>query len=144
MEGNSGGISVIVLLVLLCGPGAWSRSCSPGGDRWTVGETEECDLPAGQYDLGEVKIDGKVRVTGEGRLVLNVMALYLGSSASLRADGSGFSAGSGPGAGTADGSGGKDILLGFVCLFGFYRPENLSLIWRRHHYRLTYARHSWP
>ena len=115
MEGNSGGISVIVLLVLLCGPGAWSRSCSPGGDRWTVGETEECDLPVGQYDLGEVKIDGKVRVTGEGRLVLNVMALYLGSSASLSADGAGFSAGSGPGAGTAEGSGGKDILL--VCFY---------------------------
>ena len=100
----------IVLLVLFCGPGVSSSNCSPGGDRWTVGETEECDLPAGQYDLGEVKIDGRVMVTGEGRLILNVMALYLGPNASLRADGAGFSAGSGPGAGTTDGSGGKGIL----------------------------------
>ena len=41
------------------------------------------------------------------------------------------------------------VFGGFFCL-GFFVPlENLSLIWRRHHYRwklqnLTFARHLWP
>lgn len=107
MEQNSGGIFVFLLLALVWLPGISSSICNTTGDRLLVGEREECILPVGHYALSEVKVDGRVQVTGNGRLTLNVIALFIGANGSVHADGSGYGAENGPGAGTPDGSGGN-------------------------------------
>lgn len=117
MEQNSGGIFVVLLLVLIWLPGISSSICNTTGDRLLVGEREECVLPVGHYALSEVKVDGSVRVTGNGRLTLNVSALFIGANGSVRADGNGHGAENGTGAGTPDGSGGNERFLSRRILF---------------------------
>lgn len=126
MEQNSGGIFVVLLLVLIWLPGISSSICNTTGDRLLVGEREECVLPVGHYALSEVKVDGSVRVTGNGRLTLNVSALFIGANGSVRADGNGHGAENGTGAGTPDGSGGNERFLSRRILF---QNSFFSMLW---------------